>query len=143
MRYMDDLRLIHYSREYLKQCWKEIERKLAEIGFELNQKSTLYPIRQGVKFLQWRLVYTDTGRIVMRMNGRKTGRERRRIKKILEKEASGEFAEGTAYQSMISWRANASRGDEWRRQISMRNFYYTTKAGIENGKISSGQLPAS
>lgn len=40
-------------------------------------------------------------------------------------------------------RANAARGNEWRRQINMRNYYYTTKAGLRHGENhSGGQLPA-
>ncbi len=143
IRYMDDLRLIHHDREFLRRCWCQIDDKLGEIGFELNRKSTMYPLRQGVKFLQWRLCCKSTGKIILRMNGKKVSRERRRIRKILRKEVDGEFTQGTAYNSLTAWRANAARGNEWRRQINMRNYYYTTKAGLRHGENhSGGQLPA-
>ena len=64
VRYMDDFVLIHPDKEFLKTCKKEIEHKLAEIGLKLNKKTSLYPIKQGMKMLQWKFILTDTGRII-------------------------------------------------------------------------------
>ena len=138
IRYMDDFILIHYSKKYLEQCLDVIEAHLSAIGLTLNKKTTIYPLKQGVKFLQWRFVYTNTGRVIMHMSSKKIGKQRRRLKKILLKEATGEYISGTAYNSLISWRANASRGDDWYRQVRMKNYYYTTKARIQNGYYNSG-----
>ena len=54
VRYMDDLVLIHESKDYLTYCRDMIEAQLNAIGLELNDKTTIYPLKQGVKFLQWR-----------------------------------------------------------------------------------------
>ncbi len=132
VRYMDDLLLIHEDREFLESCRVLIETKLNHLGLELNEKTTIYPLSQGVKFLQWRFILTDTGKIVMKINSKKMGKQRRRLKKILQKEETGEYAEGTALNSLTAWRANAARGDAWNQEISMKNYYYTTKAGIKN-----------
>lgn len=130
IRYMDDFVLIHPDKEYLLKCWQIIEEKLAEIGLKLNKKTTLYPIKQGIKLLQWRFVYTKTGRIMMNMSAKKMGKQRRRLKKILQKEASGKYTTGTGLKSLEAWRANAARGDSWERQIRMRNYYYEQKARL-------------
>lgn len=132
VRYMDDLVLIHKDKEYLKYCWKEIEKQLNAIGLELNEKTTMYPLKQGVKFLQWRFIITDTGKIDMKISSKKMGKQRRKIKKILCKEKSGEYLEGTAYNSLTAWKANAARGDSYFQQQRMTHYYYTVKAGIEN-----------
>lgn len=132
VRYMDDLVLIHEDKEYLKYCWKEIEKQLNAIGLELNEKTTMYPLKQGVKFLQWRFIITDTGKIDMKISSKKMGKQRRKIKKILCKEKSGEYLEGTAYNSLTAWKANAARGDSYFQQQRMTHYYYTVKAGIEN-----------
>ena len=63
----------------------------------------------------------------------KTGKQRRRLKKILQKEENGEYASGTAYNSLTAWRANAARGNAYHQEQRMKNYYYTTKAGIKNG----------
>lgn len=69
----------------------------------------------------------------MKINGKKMGKQRRRLKKILKKEETGEYAEGTAYNSLTAWRANAARGNAYHQEQRMKNYYYTTKAGIKNG----------
>ena len=132
VRYMDDLILIHESKEYLEECWRLIEKELQKIGLELNKKTTIYPLKNGVKFLQWRFVYTRTGRINMQLDSRKMGKERRKLKKILLKEENGEYLPGTALNSLTAWKANAARGDSYFQRKTMTNYYYTVKAGIQN-----------
>lgn len=141
VRYMDDLVLIHEDKEYLKYCLSEIEKRLNEIGLELNRKTTMYPLKQGIKFLQWRFVITETGKIRMYMNSKKLGTERSRIKKLITKEINGEVAEGTTYNSMTAWRANAKRGDAYYREVRMKNYYYEQKAGAINGYRKRERTP--
>lgn len=123
IRYMDDFVLVYENKEYLKHCLKEIEKKLSDIGLELNDKTTMYPLKQGVKFLQWRFLLIDTGKVIMEMNGKKMGKERRRLDSLLAKEAKGEIPIGTAENSFKSWKANAERGNEYYRIQRMKNFY--------------------
>lgn len=132
VRYMDDLILIHEDKEYLKYCWGVIEKELNAIGLELNKKTTMYPFKQGIKFLQWHFTISETGKIAMRMNSKKLGMERRRIKRLITKEINGEVVEGTTHNSMTAWRANAKRGDAYNQEIQMRNYYYNEKARAIN-----------
>ncbi len=134
IRYMDDMILIHQSRETLKACKEQIGAMLTEIGLELNRKTTIYPIRQGVKFLQWRFVITESGKVLMRMSSEKMGKQRRRLKKLIYREMTGEMPEGTAAASLQAWKANANRGDSYFQQKRMKHFYYTEKARYQNGK---------
>ena len=134
VRYMDDLILIHESKEKLTECRETIEAQLAAIGLELNEKTTMYPLKQGVKFLQWRFILTESGKIVQKMSSAKMGRQRRRLKKLLRRELNGEIPEGTAENSLQAWKANAARGDTYYQQRRMTEFYYSEKARIKNGK---------
>ncbi|MGN1111572.1 MAG: RNA-directed DNA polymerase, partial [Acutalibacteraceae bacterium] len=61
VRYMDDFILVHHDKAFLKYCRTEIEKRLNSLGLQLNNKTSLYPLRQGVKLLQWRFIVTDTG----------------------------------------------------------------------------------
>lgn len=145
-RYMDDLRLIHESKEYLEYCLDKITEKLSGIGFSLNKKTTLYPIRQGVKFLQWCFVLTNTGAVRMYMSGKKQGAERRRIRKLLHGEQTGRMPAGTAWSSLVSWDANARRGNTYYQRKRMKQFYETEvrKYGNNQGKaVESGAQGAS
>lgn len=142
VRYMDDMVLIHEDKEYLKYCWGEIEKKLNQIHLELNKKSCMYPLSQGVKFLQWRFVLTESGKIKQTMNSDKLGKERRRLKALLLKEARGELEEGTAERSLQAWLANADRGDTYFQQKRMIAYFEVMKGEIENGKVYKGRVAA-
>ena len=133
VRYMDDFILIHHDKERLRFCLEEIRAELAKIHLELNDKTIIYPLSQGVKFMQWRFCLTETGAVVMKMNGTKMGRERRRLTKLVEMEARGEVPEGTADNSFISWKANADRGDSYFRVQRMREYYEKLKGSMEHG----------
>lgn len=123
VRYMDDFVLIHHDKEYLQQCRNNINEKLQAIGLQLNNKTALYPLRQGVKILQWRFIISDSGRIIRKMNKKKQSKERRKLKKIYAKEQNGEYAVGTALKSLKSFLANADRGDTYFEQQKMLKFY--------------------
>lgn len=153
LRYMDDFILVHPDRDYLIFCKSEIEKHLHSIGLELNAKTKIYPLRQGVQLMKWRFVITETGKIKRFMSKEKLGRQRRKIRKIVGKEARGELPNGTAKISTMSWCANAKRGDTYFQQKRMREFYYETKgcsdygnhnrsteAGEDGGQSSCGEV---
>ncbi len=54
LRYMDDFLLISDDKEFLRNCLENIKEYLKERGFELNEKTSLYRISQGIKFLGFR-----------------------------------------------------------------------------------------
>lgn len=142
VRYMDDMIFIHESKEYLKWCWAEIEKRLNQIHLELNEKSCMYPLKQGVKFLQWRFIITESGRIRQKMNNGKLGKERKRLKALLNKEARGEVEEGTAERSLQAWLANADRGDTFFQQKRMISYFQEKKGEIQDGKADEGRMAA-
>lgn len=123
VRYMDDFILISNDKAFLQRCRAEIEEKLNAMGLQLNGKTVLYPLRQGVKMLQWRFMLTPSGAVIRKMDKKKQGQERRKLKKLYAKEQSGEYAPGTTRESLISWLANADRGDTYHEQQKMILFY--------------------
>ena len=123
IRYMDDFVLIHTDKAYLQECLGQITEKLNAIGLQLNKKTALYPLRQGVKLLQWRFTISDSGRIDRKMDKKKQGKQRRKLKKLYAKEQNGDYAPGTAHESLVSWLANAARGDTYHQRRKMIKFY--------------------
>lgn len=65
----------------------------------------------------------DTGAIIRKMGKKKQGKQRRKLKKIYAKEQSGDYAPGTAHESLVSWLANAARGDTYHVRRKMIKFY--------------------
>ena len=124
IRYMDDFVLIHNDKDYLKYCRSEIEKQLNSIGLELNRKTGILKLSQGVKLLQWRFVLCNSGRILKRMDKKKISKQRRKIKKLYAKEIKGEVPQGTCNQSMQSYMANARRGDSFYVRKKVAAYYY-------------------
>ena len=125
LRYMDDFVLIHPDKEFLRDCLRQIREKLDELGLCLNEKTTMYPLSQGVKLMNWRFVILpETGRIVRYMKSEKLGKQRRKMRKLMEKEQAGQLAEGTTRESLTSWMANAKRGNTFYQRQRMTHYYY-------------------
>ena len=123
IRYMDDFILIHPDREYLRYCLGEIWEKLEAMGFELNHKTQIFPLRQGVRFLQWRFILTETGKVLMLMDGSKVTKQHRRIRKLWEREQAGTVAKGSTMESVRSFLANADRGNTYQIQQKMKQYF--------------------
>lgn len=136
VRYMDDMVLIHEDKEYLRYCWCEIAKELNIIHLKLNEKSCMYPLSQGIKFLHWRFILTNTGGIRQSFDKTKMAKERRRLKALLIKEVNGDVEHGTARRSLEAWCANADRGDTFFQQQRMKKYYKHVK-GVLYGHNNS------
>ena len=131
---LDDLD--HFIKEKLHIKYYVRYMELAKIHLSLNPKSCLYPLRQGIKFLHWHFYYTRTGGIKQRMDGTKTGKERRRLKALLKKEYKGEVPVDAARLSLEAWCANAKRGNTFFQQKRMIAYYEHMKGELSNGNNS-------
>ena len=110
VRYMDDLVLIHESKDYLKQCLDIIESEIRQLGLEINPNKTgIQPLRHGIKFLGFKFRLTDTGKIIMKLQAGKIGKEARKLKKLVKHVDYGKFKE--CYKS---WRTYTSKGNNYR-----------------------------
>ena len=79
---------------------------------------------------------TNTGGIKQRMDGTKTGKERRRLKALLKKEYKGEVPVDAARLSLEAWCANAKRGNTFFQQKRMIAYYEHMKGELSNGNNS-------
>lgn len=84
IRYMDDIKVIHQSKEYLIALLKFIIEELTKLGLEINTKKTfIAKLSQITKFLGFSYHYSNTGKIIMRANKESVSRAKRRIRKQL------------------------------------------------------------
>lgn len=111
IRYMDDFILIHQDRAVLENALREIRGRVEALGLKLNHKTHIFPLKQGIKFLRWRYLLMDSGKIVRRMDRRSIVRERRKIKKFGAKIGRGEIPERKLTESYSSWCAHAKQGN--------------------------------
>lgn len=123
VRYNDDFRLIHHDKGVLIECLEYIKEYLAGIGLRLNNKTRLHPLHDGIPFLQWTFILTDTGKVIRRVGKRSITKERRKLKKISNKILNGELPSEKLYESFQSWRGHIRRGDTWRVEQKMTALY--------------------
>lgn len=131
VRYMDDLILIHQDKEYLKYCKEIISHKIEELGYTLNNKTEIYKIAQGVKFLKWRFILTSTGKVVMKMNKHSIRKQRHKLKKLRQLCIDGKITIEDIDNSFQSWKANAQRGQTKSIVYKMQKELCEIKKGID------------
>lgn len=148
-RYMDDFYLAHESKEYLKFCLKEIQKKAEELGLTLNAKKTkIVPVTTGINFLGFHVYLTDTGKVICRIKAKSKSHQRQKLRKMKKKVESEEMSYETVKESYQAWKAHASRGNTYYVLQEMDCYFYglffaylsdVEKADYEQLKIYSNQ----
>ena len=78
---MDDFYLIHEDKAYLQYCRREIERYVARLGLKLNNKTNIFPLRNGIDFLGFHSYLTDSGKVIRKVRRASKSNEQRKLKK--------------------------------------------------------------
>ena len=83
IRYMDDMILIHRDKNYLRYCLKEIEKMCnKELKLSLNKKTQIGKVKNGIDFLGYRFILTETGKIVKKLRQSSKIRLKRHLKTL-------------------------------------------------------------
>ena len=123
IRYMDDFALIHPDKAKLQDCLAAIREHLAGLGLALNDKTNLHPLSQGVKFLHWRFILTDTGKAVRKIDRKKTSHERRKLAKLKGLLEEGRITMDQVRDNYRSFKENALRGHTRSILLQMDQYY--------------------
>lgn len=137
-RYMDDFYLIHEDKAYLQFCLQEIRKFVTDLGLELNQKTAIFPLSQGIDFLGFRTYMTDTGKGVRKLRRDSKNRIRRKLKKFRGLLDAGKVDFDTVLSSYDSWTGHADHGNSYHLIREMDELFYSLfKTELEdhqNGK---------
>ena len=110
-RYMDDFLAIHPSKEFLKNLLADFRVFMGSYGLELNEKTGIFPLRNGIDFLGFHSYLTESGAVVQKL--RKDGIER--IKKNIKiwrvEYPAGNITKEKILEKFGSWDAHAAHGD--------------------------------
>jgi len=86
VRYMDDFVLLHHDKEYLRDCLNEIQRVCNDdLKIELNNKTQIFPVKNGVDYLGWHFYLSETGKVIRKLRTSNKKRLKRRLR-LLQKE---------------------------------------------------------
>lgn len=108
-RYMDDFVLVHPEKEYLAWCREQIRKRLDASDLTLNKKTSLFPLKQGITFLQRRFIVTETGKVIVKISKTSITREKRKLRHMRGLVAAGRLPLETPCNSFISWAAGVER----------------------------------
>jgi len=118
-RYMDDLYIIHQSREFLAGCLEKIKGKCAELGIMINEKKTrIIKLKDGVRFLKGVYSLMGTGKIVRRAMPASRKQMRRKLVKFMRFSRAGKMPFPDILCSYRAWRGN---------YLKRYNAYYTVR----------------
>lgn len=141
-RYMDDFYLIHEDKEYLKYCLSVIKEYLLGIGLQLNQKTQIFHLKNGIDFLGYHTYLTETGQVVRKLRRGSKSKIRKKIRKYQKLLQEDKITLKEVEQSFKSWKAHASHGDCYY-LIKNTEQYYKEKIEKENKNGSKTNQPAS
>jgi len=129
--------LVHPDKQYLQYCYKQIKTKIEELGLTLNKKTSLSPLKFGTIFLKWHYYLLPTGKVIMKINKRKRAKHKRRLRKLFTREQQGQVIFNTTKNSLVSFLANAKRGNTYKLCREMRQFYHElTGSDLNDRKLS-------
>jgi retron-type reverse transcriptase len=125
IRYMDDFLLIHPDKEYLRLCRSEIQQYVEnELKLKLNNKTHIFPLRNGVDFLGFHTYLTETGKVIRKLRQASKHRIGCKLKKFKKMYGEGSISKEAIDQSFQSWLGQASHGNCYRLTQKMKGKYY-------------------
>lgn len=124
VRYMDDFLLIHSDKEYLKYCRKEIEQYLkVNLKLKLNNKTQIFPIRNGVDFLGFHTYITSSGKIIRKIRQDSKRRMKNKLKFFVRAYKNGWRTLEEIKPVIAAWNGHAEYGSTYLLRRSLYNKY--------------------
>ena len=110
-RYMDDFLAIHPSKEFLKNLLADFRVFMGSYGLELNEKTGIFPLRNGIDFLGFHSYLTETGGVVQKLRKDGIDRIKKNIKIWRVEYPAGNITKEKILEKFGSWDAHADHGD--------------------------------
>lgn len=123
IRFNDDMWIISESQEELRKVRTFIIAEYAKMGLEVKIKQKNTKLRDGIKFLKRRIILTDTGKVIIKADPKKFGKERRTLRRMKTKLEKGELNMDRIKTHYQSSRAGLSRCDEKAKVKALDEFY--------------------
>lgn len=118
--YMDDWYVICPDMETAREALGCIRAEFSKLGLELNQKTNIFPLRNGIDFCGFHLYLTQTGKVVKKLRYSSVKRIKRRIRRWEKDYAAGTISREKIEECFRSWEAHAKHGDTGTLRKNMR-----------------------
>ena len=112
-RYMDDFYIICSDKKKLQCILRDVRALMDSYGLELNQKTAIFPLRNGIDFLGFHSYLTDTGAVIQKLRRDSSKRMKNKIKYWETAYPAGEATKQEILRSFDAWDAHAAHGDTY------------------------------
>ena len=121
-RYMDDMVLLHHDKEYLRYCRDRIRHELQDKRqLETNDKTKIFPIRNGVNYLGFHFYMTDTGKVIRKVKQATKKKYKKKVRQMQYQYALWLIDFDDVKAVLNSYRAHLAHGNCYRLNCSMLN----------------------
>ena len=110
-RYMDDFYIIARTKEELQVLLKDIRVWMDGLDLELNEKTGIFPLKNGIDFLGFHTYLTESGKVVQKLRREKVEDIRARVKYWRTAYPAGEITKEKIITQFRGWDAHAAHGD--------------------------------
>lgn len=134
IRYQDDFWLLGNTESEVTSWFVNIEKKLSEKGFTLNEKkSHVTPLSKGFTFLGFKYRILDTGKIIMTLNSDNVKHERKKLARMTKKASRGDIVPSKIDECYDSWKNNAKNGNSYNLIRRTDKYLKALRNGGQNG----------
>ena len=141
--YMDDWYVICPDMETAREALRLIRNEFTKLGLELNDKTNIFPLQNGIDFCGFHTYLTQTGKVVRKLRRSSIKRMKRRIRRWEEDFAAGKITREKIEESFRSWEAHAKHGDTGALRKQMRARLNAALARAANRRRAAGLPPPS
>jgi hypothetical protein len=132
VRYMDDFLLLHHDKAFLLDCLTGIRAIVEdELKLELNEKTQIFPLKNGVEFLGWRFYLTDTGKVVLKLKTQSKLRYKRRLNKLQKDYAEGLVDLDKVKNTLASYNGHLKHGHTYKLKSQVMKQFVLKRNAVE------------
>ena len=113
-RYMDDFYMIFRTKKEARAALDASRDYMARAKLELNEKTAIFPLRNGIDFIGFHTYLTDTGKVVQKLRRDGIKRIRARVKEWRVAYPKGEIGKEKIIERFEAWDAWAAHGDTYK-----------------------------
>ncbi len=110
-RYMDDFYLIHHDKKYLNYCLTVLTEYLRTLDLSLNNKTQIFPFKNGVNYLGFHTYITDKGKVIRKLKNQNKRNAQKKFLRMAKMVANGKLPLQKFNASYNAWKNHISHGN--------------------------------
>lgn len=135
-RYMDDFVLVHESKEFLQRALSAITNLITELGLKFNEKTQIFPLKNGVTFLGFRYFVSPEGKLVKTVKKKTKKRLRWRARLLKKACLEGVIEPERIRQSLAAFHGHLKHAKSYKIESELcAKLSKLANADVENGGI--------